>query len=63
MEDRLALAREALGRRWFHRADYLAVLKSVSTATASRDLVGGVEARVLEKSGERRLTRYRFRRT
>lgn len=60
-EDRLELAHEALGRRWFTRADYLAALKTVSTATASRDLLGGVESGALEKAGARRLTRYRFR--
>jgi len=33
----------------------------ISSATASRDLRNAVESGVLEKMGEKRLTKYRFK--
>jgi Fic family protein len=58
---RLETARRALGRREFSRKDYLALFKTLSTATASRDLKHGLLEGVLSSSGERALVRYRFR--
>lgn len=58
---RLELARRAFGDAEFSRKDYLSQFKVLSTATASRDLKGGVDARTLVKSGQKALTRYRFR--
>ncbi|HEY4183131.1 MAG TPA: Fic family protein [Kofleriaceae bacterium] len=61
-EARLVEAEKVLRRRWFSRADYLSLDRSIATATASRDLAGGVAAGALEVRGARRLTEYRFRR-
>lgn len=44
----------------FTRKDYCDCLKSVSTASASRDLKYGVENKILTKSGDKRLTVYEF---
>lgn len=59
-EDRLEIARRAFGARAFSRKDYLAIFKTISTATASRDLAMGVQDRSLSKSGEKALATYRF---
>lgn len=58
---RLESARAGLRRRWFSRAEYLALHPRLSTATASRDLSEGVRDGALEVRGARRLTEYRFR--
>lgn len=60
-ESRLLRAREQLGRNLFTRKDYLRLHKSISTATASRDLKEGVKAGMLVKTGERALTVYRYK--
>lgn len=57
---RLDLAKSTLGRRSFTRKDYLSIFKTISTATASRDLQFGVQTGLLEKSGDKRTTRYAF---
>lgn len=57
---RLELAQSALGDRSFTRKDYLSIFKTISTATASRDLQLGVQTGMLEKSGDQRTARYRF---
>lgn len=57
---RLAKARASLSG-WFARADYVALHPRLSTASASRDLAEAVADGVLERRGERRLARYRFR--
>lgn len=59
-EDRLRLAGEQLGKSDFSRKDYLNLFKTISTATASRDLSFGVKNGLIEKAGEKALTRYRF---
>lgn len=59
---RLEEARRHLGRGWFTRAAYLAVHRSIATATASRDLAMGVANGLLERRGDRRLATYRYRR-
>ena len=41
------------------RKDYLLIFKAISSATASRDLKYGVEKGLIEKLGDKRLTRYR----
>jgi len=61
-DNRLAQAREHFGGRWFRRADYLALHRTISTATASRDLIEAVAAGLLERRGERRFTEYCFAR-
>jgi Fic family protein len=57
---RLTRARRSLGQRWFSRKDYLALFPKLSTASASRDLVGAVQSGALSTRGERALTRYHF---
>lgn len=61
VEDRLEIAREQFQARSFSRKDYLAIFKSISTATASRDLAYGVKNDILVKSGEKALASYRFK--
>ncbi|MHB8877181.1 MAG: Fic family protein [Myxococcaceae bacterium] len=58
---RLELARAAFPRGWFSRRDYLKLHKTLSTATASRDLREGVDGGLLRRRGERRLTTYALR--
>jgi Fic family protein len=60
-EARLELASHRFGEAWFTRKDYVAVVRAISGATASRDLRRGVESGKLEKEGERAVTRYRYR--
>jgi Fic family protein len=45
----------------FGRKDYLRFYKDISPATASRDLKQGVEAGILVKTGEKRMTSYQFK--
>ncbi len=59
-ENRFAVAQEKFGKTNFSRKDYLAIFKTLSTATASRDLALAAEKRILIKSGSRARTRYRF---
>ena len=59
-DDRLTNARKHFANRAFSRKDYLDLYKSISTATASRDLKYGVDKAWLAKSGEKALTCYRF---
>lgn len=58
--DRLANARKHFTDQSFSRKDYLELNKTISTATASRDLKAGVDKKALEKSGDKALTLYRF---
>lgn len=60
VEDRLERAKVQFGKKEFSRKDYLAFFKSLSTATASRDLQHGVKKRLLKKSGDKALARYVF---
>ncbi len=57
---RLDAAAAHFDGRAFSRKDYLALQKTISTATASRDLRDGVKDRRLEMSGTKATTRYRF---
>lgn len=59
-ESRLEFAREHFARREFSRKDYMDLFKTLSTATASRDLKGGVERKVLSRSGDKVKARYRY---
>lgn len=59
--DRLELAKEKFRSSEFSRKDYLQLFKTISTATASRDLASGVKEKVLMKKGDRRLALYQFR--
>lgn len=57
---RLQQARVVLGDGWFSRKDYLNHVKTISTATASRDLTDGVKAKRLVRRGDKAQARYRF---
>jgi Fic family protein len=59
-EARLQIARDTFKKKEFSRKDYLGVFKTISTATASRDLAFGVKKKILGKIGDRRLTYYKF---
>ncbi len=59
-ETRILNAKKKLGKKLFTRKDYTALYKSLSTATASRDLQFGVKQKILKKSGNQATTRYRF---
>jgi Fic family protein len=59
-ENRLEVARTAFGEKTFSRKDYQNLLKTISTATASRDLRQGVELGLLKRSGEKRTAVYFF---
>lgn len=58
--DRLELAAQSFGDNSFSRKNYQAIFKTISTATASRDLRLGVKMKILERSGDKRTSRYRF---
>lgn len=59
-EERVDRAKGHFGGAEFSRKDYLGLFKSISTATASRDLKQGIEDGVLVKKGDKALTKYRF---
>lgn len=60
-ELRLQIARRLFSDRKFTRKDYLGVFKTVSTATASRDLALGVASGLLTKRGDKANTVYFFK--
>jgi Fic family protein len=55
---RLLFASKELSSRWFSRKDYLSVHKDISTATASRDLLFGIEKKVLKHQGNKNQSLY-----
>jgi Fic family protein len=59
-ENRLEIARTAFGEKTFSRKDYQNLLKTISTATASRDLHQGVNRGLLKRSGDKRTSVYQF---
>jgi len=59
-ESRLLAFREQLKQKRFSRKDYQLFHKTLSTATASRDLKRGVTENILVKEGKQRNTVYRF---
>ena len=59
--DRLAKARAVFRNKYFSRKDYLLLFKIISTATASRDLQRGVLQKLLQKTGDKNHTQYKFR--
>lgn len=60
-QDRLLAFREQLITKDFTRRDYQLFHKSISSATASRDLKLGLEKNQLIKTGDKRTTRYQYR--
>ncbi len=59
--DRINIFRDLIGDKKFSRQDYLRYNKDISSATASRDLKNAVNNEVLIKTGDKRLTKYRFK--
>lgn len=59
--DRISHYQEKFGKEEFSRQDYLRHNKDISSATASRDLKNAVEQGILTKTGDKRLTKYRFK--
>ena len=59
-KDRIFLFKEKIGEKKFSRKDYLQNFKNISAPTACRDLKWAVDENILMKSGEQRLTEYRF---
>ncbi len=60
-ENRIEIARNAFGEKTFSRKDYQNLLKTISTATASRDLHQGVKMNLLKRSGDKRTSVYQFK--
>ena len=59
-ENRLGIARTAFGDKTLSRKEYQNLLKTISPATASRDLHQGVKMGLLKRSGDKRTTMYQF---
>lgn len=59
--DRILNFKELTGTKDFSRQDYLRAFKNISQATASRDLKVAVDNGIIEKYGDKRTTRYRYR--
>jgi len=59
-KDRLAKARDHFKNKYFSRKDYMELFKSISSATASRDLKEGVSGKLLKIKGQKRLASYLF---
>jgi len=59
-DSRLEAARNHFAKQTFSRKQYLDYFKTISTATASRDLKLGVDQKNLTKTGEKALTVYSY---
>jgi Fic family protein len=60
-QDRIAIFKEKIGKSTFNRQDYMRHFKDISTATASRDLKLAVNDGILNKTGDKRMTSYKFK--
>lgn len=59
--DRISKFKEIIGTQEFSRQDYLRSFKEISQATASRDLKGAADNGLIEKYGDKRTTKYKFK--
>ena len=59
--DRINLFRDIIGLKIFTRQDYLRHNKEISPATASRDLKEAVDNGIIVKTGDKRLTKYKYK--
>jgi len=59
--DRINAYKLVIGEEYFTRQDYLRHNKEISSATASRDLKEAVDSGVLLKTGEKRMTKYKYK--
>ena len=60
-EDRISVFKEIIGKKSFTRKDYLQHFKSISSATASRDLKFATEREILHRTGTQRLSSYIYK--
>lgn len=60
VSDRLNSAKGSFKNGLFSRKDYMLIHKTISSATASRDLKVGLDQGLLSKSGDKNNTRYNF---
>ena len=60
-ESRIERAEGCFGKKLFSRKDYVRFQKTISTATASRDLSRAVKQGLLKKTGDKSLAEYSFR--
>jgi len=59
--DRILNFKKIIGTKEFSRQDYLRAFKNISQATASRDLKIAVDDEIIEKKGDKRTTKYRYK--
>lgn len=59
-QNRVSSFRQQYPRRTFTRKDYMKMFRQISMATASRDLKWAVDARLIQKIGDKRTTQYLF---
>lgn len=59
-KSRLRIAHNHFRNLLFSRKDYLKVFKTISSATASRDLTFGVDEKLLNKIGDKSQAKYKF---
>ncbi len=59
--DRIINFKDIIGTNLFSRQDYLRAFKNISAATASRDLKVAVDDETIEKQGDKRTTKYRYK--
>ena len=59
--DRILNFKEIIGKQEFSRQDYLRAFKNISQATASRDLKVAADDGIIEKQGDKRTTKYKYK--
>lgn len=59
-ESRLSYAKEVIKKESFSRKEYMEIHRDISQATASRDLLFGIENNILQKHGSKNQTLYSF---
>ncbi len=59
-EDRISLFKAIIGDNSFTRKEYMRHFKDISSATATRDLREATGKNILQKSGDGRITKYRY---
>lgn len=59
--DRISIFKDKIKNSSFNRQDYMRQFKDISASTASRDLKLAVDDDILEKSGDKRTTLYKFK--
>jgi Fic family protein len=60
-DDRIEIFKDKMDLKSFTRQDYMRQFKDISSATASRDLKEAVNKGILDKTGDKRTTLYRYK--